>query len=954
MFQTGKTENIVREMSRYKIDVLGITETRWTGSGELKHNSGINILYSGHQDETFGHNQGVALMLTENANRALISWLPHGPRIAEAFFKTSNKDINLRLILAYAPTEDKDEDVKDDFYDQLDKIYRDSHIEKNVTMLLGDLNAKVGQDNDNTERIMGKHGLGTMNDNGERLISFCMEHDLVIGGTLFPHKKIHKATWKSPDQTTLNQIDHICISKKFRRSLLDVKVQRGADVKSDHYLLSSSVQLKLKKRQKERSPRIKYNTKALQDSEMLNTFKLELHNKFEALTPTEEESVEESWENIKTCLNEVSKETLGYKKNENLPWVSKTTLDMMDQRRELRDKVLSRDNQSDRDNYRRISKEIKKSAQRDKRSYFDSLAARAEEAARQNRMKEVYDVTKQLTGKFNKPSVHIRDKQGQLLKTEEETLNRWAEHFSELLTLPAPELVTNIPAQEPLDILCDPPTVEEIKKALKTLKNNKAAGPDNIPAEILKADIDLSANTLLPLINKIWREEKCPDDWKNGHIAILPKKGDLSQCSNYRGIMLLSVPGRILSRIILNRIKSKIDERLRPNQAGFRSNRSTTDQITTLRIIIEQSKEWNCQLFINFIDYKKAFDSLDRASLWNILQHYGIPQKIINIIKAMYEKGGGNVMLKGKLSPFFEIKTGVRQGCLLSPFLFLMAIDWIMRECEAKDGIQWSLTEHLNDLDYADDIAVLSTNKEQMQRKSEKISNVSNKIGLQINIPKTKILRINATTQAPIQLNGINLEDVESFDYLGSKIDEQGGTNRDVQARINKARTAFASLRKIWQSGSLSQRTKLRLFQSNVMSVLLYGAETWYLNKGLENKLQVFVNKCLRRILKIFWPNTISNSNLLARCDMNAVKFIIRQRKWRWLGHTLRKGPGDITQQALRWNPQGKRKRGRPRNTWRRELEKEMKELKLSWGEASAMAKDRTGWRSLVCSLSPT
>ena len=195
MFQTGKTENIVREMSRYKIDVLGITETRWTGSGELKHNSGINILYSGHQDETFGHNQGVALMLTENANRALISWLPHGPRIAEAFFKTSNKDINLRLILAYAPTEDKDEDVKDDFYDQLDKIYRDSHIEKNVTMLLGDLNAKVGQDNDNTERIMGKHGLGTMNDNGERLISFCMEHDLVIGGTLFPHKKIHKATW---------------------------------------------------------------------------------------------------------------------------------------------------------------------------------------------------------------------------------------------------------------------------------------------------------------------------------------------------------------------------------------------------------------------------------------------------------------------------------------------------------------------------------------------------------------------------------------------------------------------------------------------------------------------------------------------------------------------------------------------------------------------------------------
>ena len=418
--------------------------------------------------------------------------------------------------------------------------------------------------------------------------------------------------------------------------------------------------------------------------------------------------------------------------------------------------------------------------------------------------------------------------------------------------------------------------------------------------------------------------------------------------------MLTSVPGRILSRIILNRIKRKVDEKLRPNQAGFRSNRSTIDQITTLRIIIEQSKEWNSDLFINFIDYAKAFDSIDRPCLWKILRHYGIPNKIVNIIKSMYTGGAGSVMFKGKLSPPFEIKTGVKQGCLLSPFLFLLVIDWIMKSCDPKDGIQWTLREQLNDLDYADDIGLLSSNRTQMQRKTNKISEISGKVGLRINTQKTKILRINAATNDPIMLNEEELENVTTFEYLGSKIDESGGTDADVTARINKARSAFACLNKIWSSTALSIRTKLRLFQSNVMSVLLYGAETWFLNKVHIAKLQTYVNKCLRRIHKIFWPNIISNEELLQISNLAAIRHIIKQRKWRWLGHTLRKNQNDITRQALRWNPQGRRRPGRPRNTWRRELEKEIKDMSLTWNQTAALAQDREAWRRLVCSLCPT
>ena len=118
------------------------------------------------------------------------------------------------------------------------------------------------------------------------------------------------------------------------------------------------------------------------------------------------------------------------------------------------------------------------------------------------------------------------------------------------------------------------------------------------------------------------------------------------------------------------------------------TNRSCADQIASLRIIIEQSIEWNSSLFINFIDYEKAFDSIDRTSLWKIMRHYGIPTKIVKLVKSMYEDTYCKVVHNGQLSEKFDIKTGVRQGCLLSTFLFILAIDWLMRETTAgrKNG----------------------------------------------------------------------------------------------------------------------------------------------------------------------------------------------------------------------------------------------------------------------------
>ena len=160
MYQSGQTENICREMLKAKIDILAITESRWTKNGEFKHHSGLKILYSGHMNDDAGHNQGVALMLTKQAERAMISWQPHGPRIMEAYFKTSDKNISLRIIVAYAPTEQANTDVKNEFYDQLDSVYKNGHKGRDLTMLLGDFNTQLGSNNENVEEVVGIYGLG--------------------------------------------------------------------------------------------------------------------------------------------------------------------------------------------------------------------------------------------------------------------------------------------------------------------------------------------------------------------------------------------------------------------------------------------------------------------------------------------------------------------------------------------------------------------------------------------------------------------------------------------------------------------------------------------------------------------------------------------------------------------------------------------------------------------------
>lgn len=202
---------------------------------------------------------------------------------------------------------------------------------------------------------------------------------------------------------------------------------------------------------------------------------------------------------------------------------------------------------------------------------------------------------------------------------------------------------------------------------------------DGISAEMLKAGSVSMVHWLHTLCNKIWNGGPVPDDWKNGTIICVPKKGNLTECDNWRGVTLLSVPGKVYCQIILNRIRDVVDSQLREELAGFRPKRSCAEQIFTLRQIIEKYNESRFPLALSFIDFSKAFDSLHRPSLWLILREYGLPVKFVEAIRNIYEKSKCCVRTEDGMSDWFEVITGVRQRCLLSLVLFAIAIDWIFR-----------------------------------------------------------------------------------------------------------------------------------------------------------------------------------------------------------------------------------------------------------------------------------
>ncbi|XP_065326078.1 NLR family CARD domain-containing protein 3-like [Pelmatolapia mariae] len=313
-----------------------------------------------------------------------------------------------------------------------------------------------------------------------------------------------------------------------------------------------------------------------------------------------------------------------------------------------------------------------------------------------------------------------------------------------------------------------------------------------------------------------------------------------------------------------------------------------------------------------------------------ILRLYGVPTIFINIFKDLYLRSCCCVKTGNGHTDFFKITTGVRQGCILSPLLFLIALDYVMRRAGAhtEPGIHWSDQDRLGDLDFADDIALREEDELKLQQGMTNLRREAGKIGLRISSEKSKIMHVSSKDpRRGIYIGTQQLEEVEKFTNLGSVISHDGDAEVDVKWRIGKAAAVFRRMNKIWSSPTISLKIKLHFFNSIVIPTAIYASETWKVSACINTKLDVFQQRCLRRILRIRYIDRITNEEILRRSGTVELHNIVACKRLRLAGHILRMDDAQIPKTAMRWQPLGvKRPRGRPCNTWRRltEVHKKM------------------------------
>lgn len=916
MFEAGKIHNTIKEMKRLKIKILGISEMRWAGSGLMTIDN-YKIYYSG--EDSPHHRNGVALILEETVAKSVKNVVLHSDRLILVQLKTVHTDLN--VIQVYAPTQQHDDETIENFYSSLEQLTSLTKSQ-DINIIMGDFNAKVGKGKE--EDVVGNYGLGMRNDRGDRLIRFCVEKKLVISNTFFELPKRRLYTWKSPADTCerviRNQIDFICISRRYRNAIISAKTYPGADVPSNHNLLAAKIRVKLKKVTKTKChPR--FNRKKWENPEARENITRELNNQVQRLS--EENDPIKLWESFKNTLQRVQEDHLmeGNPKNKQ-SWMTEEILALMDIRRSFKNK-----NETE---YKKLNNEIRRRIRAAKSNWHKQECEEIEKYDRNYDSFNLHKKLKEVAGlrKNIKPPI-IEDKNGKLLIDIECQLARWNEYIKELFDDNRSEL-------ENIDTTSGPSiTKEEVQYALKNAKNGKAVGPDEIHVETLKLLGIAGIELITKMFNLIYESGIIPSDWLKSTFVVLPKKHRATKCNEYRTISLMSHVLKLFIRIIHQRIYRKIEEKISNTQFGFRCGLGTREALFATQVLVQRCRDMNQDVFLCAIDFEKAFDKVRHGKMLQLLKKSGIDDKDIRVIANLYWGQTACVRVGNQLSEEIEIKRGVRQGCVLSPMLFNLYSEEILNEVldDTKEGIILNGVL-MNNIRYADDTLLLTGSIEHLQALLNRIEAACSRFGLNMNTKKTKFMIISKkqyNRDLNITTNNGNIERVSRLVYLGTNINEEWNLSTEIKSRIAKARTTFMKLRNILSSHNLSLDLRVRMIRCYIFPVLLYGAEAWTLTESLLKNLQAFEMWIYRRVLRISWVDRISNETVLRRMNKDCeIINTVKTRKLEYFGHIMRHPETyGMLQLIMQGKIMGRRSVGRRTTSW-------LKNLRQWFGKTSA------------------
>ena len=921
------------------IEILGIQEHRFIHDDPIefkKIGSSCLITSSGWRNSAQASQGGVGLLLGPKARKSLLKVRSISSRVLIAEFDGSPKT---SVIVVYSPTNCADEDTVKEFYDTLRNTISDVPAH-NFLVVIGDFNARLGP-----EQVPFTYHDST-NRNGNYMTELLAEFGLLATNTQFRKKKGKLWTFRDRATDSCRQLDYILVRQKWRNSVLNSEAYNTFNtVGSDHRVVSAKLKLSL--RTSKQDKKVKFDWKQVTNSpELQNRYTVTVKNKFQVLE-TDDNSTR--YEKFVVANKEAMRECLPVRKGKKSALRSSDPRVVRARKEAERAHLEWEADQSDtnKDTWKQALGNLYAVYDQVKEKEIEGHIRNIESAHGAQKYGEAWKVVNDITGRKN-------TKEGQVAgSSPQERVSTWFTSFKQLLGKnpevenPDEEIASIF---QDLDIKDGIFSLDEYRKVKSTLKLGKAAGPDDIPPEVFKScDFD---EICLDFCNKALMENDKPDMWSYMNIIPVPKSGDLSNTNNYRGISLICIIAKIYNRLILNRIRSAIDPKLRYNQNGFRPNRTTVAQILALRRIIEGVKANNLPAIITFIDFKKAFDSIHRGKMLRILKAYGIPPNLLRAIGAMYTNTRAKVISPDGETELFDITAGVLQGDTLAPFLFVIVLDYALRKAMAgkEEELGFTITprksrrhpkDFLADLDFADDIALLSDEMEQAQQLLSNVESECQKVGLGLNGPKTKFLAYNIVVKQPLHTNdGTVLEQKDDMKYLGSMVDS---SEKDISIRKAQAWRALNNMSTIWNS-NMDPEVKKKFFIAAIESILLYGCEAWTLTQSQEKSLDGTYTRMLRRAMNIHWSSKTTNKELYGK--LPAVSDKIASRRLQLAGHCQRH-PELAAHRLILWEPtHGHRRRGRPAMTFVDTLKRDTGASETS--ELATLMADRRVWKNHV------
>jgi len=950
-----------------KLDLLGLTETKLKGKGEIEFGD-FKGVFSGVSERVRAR-EGVAIVLSQRWWECMRECVRISSRIIWVKLRFNREE--WVFVCAYAPVNGAREEERNVFWENLNDCLGGFGTSVNVC-LVGDLNARVGTDMEGG--VVGPFGVGDRNLNGDSLIEVCMANRFIIGNTWFIKKLNHKLTWVSGVNGERGLIDYICIRKKIRDRLLDVNVLRGsARGISDHFLVLAKIRVKGGWRKigcSGRGVEI-VRVERLEEREVGEHFKREINIGWEEVRGRVLGGVEEEWGRFKAVLVESARNVCGVRKvggkckRKGSEWWCEEVNIVVREKKEAFEKFLSTKSLEDWETYKVKKRIAKREVRRAKERADEKWGNKIVESFRE-RSKMFWKEVNKVRNKREVLRDGVKGLDGEIRQMESEVRARWVEYFGKLLNVNEVGREVGVLERERGTLMQEVDggiSMEEIGKALRKVKKGKATGLDGISGEMLVEGGVSVVNWLVRLFNLCWVMGKVPQDWQDACIVPLFKgKGDKFECGSYRGISLLSIVGKVYGRILLNKIG--INERICEEQGGFREGRGCMDQVFTLRMIEEKKREKGKDVYMCFMDLEKAYDRVDRIKLWEVLREYEIEDKVIEGIRSFYRNSRACVRINRMETSFFEVNNGLRQGCVMSPGLFNLFIDKVVRLMEREGKGVRMRDQHdiwnVNMLLYADDVVLLSESQRDLKVLVDEFVKCCDELGLRVNAGKSKVLWmkngesidrvVDGGDESLIKVGRERLEWVNSFKYLG--VNFEGGDvceGDEVGYRIREGEKVLGGLRDIWKRGRLTREVKKKMFEGCCVPVVMYGSEVWRLNARKRKKVEVFEMKGLRAVCGVSRRDRVRNVRIKEQCAWGRGMIErAEQSMLRWFGHVCRMNDGRLAKKVLISEVEGVRGRGRPRGGWVSGVKELLRDRGLGWEEGLRLTEDRNEWKRVV------